>query len=72
MIWDTVKCGNDVFLKMAPAVRREREKARYPQGLRGTVDILIISCSAERFKAVWYASREDHRHAQAHGPLWEF
>ncbi len=26
-------------------------KTRYPQGLRGTVDILIILCSAEWFKA---------------------
>ena len=29
-----------------PCGAEGEEKARYPQGLRGTVDVLIISCSA--------------------------
>ncbi len=53
MIWDTVKCGDYEFIiyKNGPCGAEGEERARYPQGLRGTVDVLIISCSAEPFKA---------------------
>ena len=64
LIWDAVKCGDYEFIiyENGPCGAEGEEKARYPQGLRGTIDILILSGSAERFKALWYASKVDRRH----------
>ncbi len=39
------------ILESGPCGAEGEEKTRYPQGLRGTDDILILSRSAERFKA---------------------